>query len=319
MKAVFVGNGSWGNALADVARENGHDVAVLGRDDSYSPLSDADIIMLCVPSYALREVLRKINAESQPKRDCLFIGICKGIEFDEETGKTALASQIVKEELGRRYYAHLAGPGFAKGLDEKEDTRLVVTQEDWWNGVTLVSNSVPMTRRLLQNDFLKIQQSLDLIGLQVVGACRTTLSIVMGAAKELGYYHRKNTMAAIFGRIMVEINRFVAAFGGKQDTLVDIAGSGDLYLCNDPESRNFQLGERVAGICSEDPEQRKRLIETEVKCIGTVEGFLTSKTLWKIAQERNIDTPWTKAVYRLCHEGSDPRVIVAEILQRSVD
>lgn len=313
MKAVFVGNGSWGQALANVARENGHDIVVLARDNSYSPISDAEIVMLCVPSYALREVCGKIKQEAIPNKASLFIGTSKGIEPDT----LKLPWEIVCGTLEIEYYAHLGGPGFAKGILEGEDTRLVVTtsyyeeQRGW-----PLSNSVALTRQLLENERLKIYATHDLVGLEIIGACRTTLSIVMGAAKALSYDKHKNTMAAVFGRTMVEISRFVRQMGGHTETLLDVAGSGDLYLCNDEASRNFQLGEQIAGHSSKDPEQRKRLIETDVKCIGTVEGFLTSKALWEIAQKYQIDAPWTRAVYQLCHLGSDPQVILSEILQR---
>jgi glycerol-3-phosphate dehydrogenase (NAD(P)+) len=310
MTVGIVGGGSWGSALAKTIRQNGHLVGLWDRNPhrssvhSLSQLSECPMIIITVPSYGLRAVCRKIKKEiSSPK---ILIGTCKGIE--EITHY--FAHQIVIDVLGRVLYGHLGGPGFAKGLLQEEDTRLVIASEEE-EVRTIIS-------QILSNRFLSLQQTDDLIGLQVAGATRSPLSIARGAAFALGFGQRKNTMAAMFGRALAENARLAVALGGKIETFVDVAGAGDLFLCDNPESRNFLLGQRIVNEVPEDwsSEQRLDKIREIVKEIGTVEGYQTSKALYLLARKHGVEMPWIEEVYRVCHQGKPITQAIKTIQER---
>lgn len=325
MNVAVLGAGSWGLALAQTMARNGHTVYLWDRDTelmnclaktdrcteyiipsaTFPLLERVLLIFLVVPSYKMREVCRSVKYHCFPQ-GVAIIGTCKGIE--PET--LQFASQIVEEELGDVIYCHLGGPGFAKGLLEYEDTRLIVASKDGAARDSVV--------RALSNSFLSVQQTDDIIGLQVVGACRTTLSIARGAASALKYYQKQNTMGAMFGRVLAETGRLVRKLGGELQTVID--SSGDFSLCDDPESRNFALGRRIVQVAFPDewtPQKRLAKIQEAAGEIGTVEGFQTAKALHQLAHQHEVDMPWVKAVFDICHQGVSVSEVVESIQQRA--
>jgi glycerol-3-phosphate dehydrogenase (NAD(P)+) len=310
MTVGVLGAGSWGTALAQTIAENGYQTYLSSRHRnvwlSATPCTKkCQVVILAVPSWAFREVCQRLKEEGLPE-EMIIIGTCKGLEKDT----LYFASQIIEEVLGEVRYGHLGGPGFAKGLLQEEDTRLVIASEE--EEVRIIISQI------LSNRFLSLQQTDDLIGLQVAGATRTPLSIARGAAFALGFGQRKNTMAAMFGRALAENARLAVALGGKIETFVDVAGAGDLSLCDNPESRNFLLGQRIVNEVSEDwsSEQRVDKIREIVKEIGTVEGYQTSKALYLLARKHGVEMPWIEEVYQVCHQGKPITQAIKTIQKR---
>jgi glycerol-3-phosphate dehydrogenase len=65
VRAVVVGAGAWGTAVAHLLRERGHDVYVARRDTlDDAPYSEADLVVLAVPSHAFREVLGRVGGDA---------------------------------------------------------------------------------------------------------------------------------------------------------------------------------------------------------------------------------------------------------------
>src|SRR3546814_16372963 len=83
--------------------------------------------------------------------------------------------------------------------------------------------------------------SSDLIG----GAAKNVMAIGVGIAD--GMSLGANTRAALITRGLAEIMRLAIALGGKAETLMGLAGMGDLVLtCTDNQSRNRRLGSLLA-------------------------------------------------------------------------
>ena len=80
MRAVVVGAGAWGTAVAHLLRGRGHDVFVARRDALVdAPYTEADLVVLAVPSHAFREVLPHIAG------DAPILSLTKGL--DPSTGE----------------------------------------------------------------------------------------------------------------------------------------------------------------------------------------------------------------------------------------
>ena len=101
MRVKIIGNGNWGTALGKLLLENGHDISYWQNNEI---IDNTEIILLVVPTQALRSVLPKIVT-----KDLIIINCAKGIE--NTTHK--LPFQIVEEILGKTNYFSLIGPSFA--------------------------------------------------------------------------------------------------------------------------------------------------------------------------------------------------------------
>ncbi len=323
MKVAVIGSGSWGQALAHVIKGNGHQVQILaGRADKFSVDAAPELIILAIPSYAMREVCTKLSNEllwDVDMSSCCLVGTCKGIEYRvSKLKELSFTSEIVwnclSETLSEVQYGHLAGPAFAKGLKAKQQTRLILASEH--------EEVIQKVQQAFDNDFLLVHITDDLMGVQIAGACRTSFSILRGAGTALGYDKKKNSWAAILARFAAEVWRFAKAYQGQEarpETFLDVAFLGDLALCEDPESRNFLFGKEIVEKVSDDlsPKERIRAIQKLVTDRGTVEGYQTSEAFYQLAQDY-AEMPWIEAVYRFCHEGAKITDVIESILQRTI-
>ncbi|MBP1543486.1 MAG: glycerol-3-phosphate dehydrogenase, partial [Oscillospiraceae bacterium] len=87
-----------------------------------------------------------------------------------------------------------------------------------------------------------------------------------------------------------------------------MAGIGDLIVtCTSQHSRNFRAGNLI-GTGIPAPEA--------VAQVGTVEGYLSSKVAFKLAQQHGVDTPIIEQIVKICYEGSDPRESISALMTR---
>jgi glycerol-3-phosphate dehydrogenase (NAD(P)+) len=322
---AVLGAGSWGTALAILLSRNGAEVRMWGhlkeeieplqRDrenkyylpgttfpDSLHPTHDlkaalegADEVLIVVPSHVFRLVLEQIKPLI--KSETSLSWATKGLEPD--SGK--LLHEVAIEVLGERPVAVISGPTFAKEVAQGLPT-----------AITVASSSKKHAERLasyLNSDCFRAYTSDDIIGVQIGGCAKNVLAIAAGIADGLGF--GANTRAALITRGLAEIMRLGQALGGKPETLMGLAGLGDLALtCTDNQSRNRRMGLALA---------KGMTIEEARKEIGQeVEGVRTAKEVFNKAQANGVEMPITEQTYRVLYEGQDPRATVQALLARAV-
>ena len=133
------------------------------------------------------------------------------------------------------------------------------------------------------------------------------LAIAAGASDGLGFGH--NARAALITRGLAEIGRLSGALRGRRDTLMGLAGLGDLVLtCTGDLSRNRRVGLELArGL-----ELAKILAD-----LGHVaEGVAAARAAHILSRHHGIDMPIVDAVYRVLYENLSPRDAVLALLRR---
>lgn len=321
---AVLGSGSWGTALALQLCRTGHkvrlwghapdEVAALIRDrenklflpgfplpDGIDPitelddvLEECDDILLVVPSHAFAAVVRRIAPRLKPGTGVAWA--TKGLDPSSDR----LLHEVARETLGNRELAVVSGPSFAKEVAAGLPT-----------AVAVASSSTHFAQRiaaLLHGDRFRAYTNEDIIGVEVGGAAKNVLAIATGIADGLGF--GANTRAAIITRGLTELIRFGTALGGRRDTFMGLAGLGDLVLtCTDDQSRNRRMGLALArGL---DVTQAKQEIGQEV------EGVITAKTVWTIAQRLGLAMPITEQVFHVLYEGITPAEATAALLERT--
>lgn len=320
---TVLGAGSWGTALALVLARNGQEVRLWSREKAHvdamckervnnrylpnyyfpetlhvsdnleSSLDDVIDILIVVPSFAFQEIVIRIKPYINPNAR-----IAWGTKGLAATGY--LLHQVVEMELGHLTMAAISGPSLAIEVVANLPT-----------AIAIASNKVKFSKDLikrLHNPCFRVYQNDDMIGMELCGSVKNILAIATGIGDglELG----ANARAALITRGLAEMGRLVYAMGGKQETLVGLAGLGDLVLtCTDNQSRNRQFGLALGkGI---DP-------KTAEQAIGqAIEGLYNAAQVYKLAEEHVVEMPITHQVYRILHENLDPRQAVRELLERS--
>jgi glycerol-3-phosphate dehydrogenase (NAD(P)+) len=321
---AVLGAGSWGTALAVLLARNGHRVHLwdhfgslieaLRRDrenrrylpgvglpaevspvaDFASALAGAGELLIVVPSHAFAQVLSALPSPLPPALGVAWA--TKGLE--PETGR--LLHQVAEEILGPRQLAVVSGPSFAREVAANLPTAVTVASPD--------PEHARRVAGLLHGERFRAYTSDDIVGVQIGGAAKNVLAIATGIADGLGF--GANTRAALITRGLAELIRLGTALGGRQETLMGLAGLGDLVLtCTDDQSRNRRMGLALARGLTVD--------EAKVQIGQEVEGVITARSVHAIATGLGVEMPISEQVYRVLYEGITPDEATANLLTRS--
>lgn len=322
MNITIVGAGSWGIALATLLDINGHSVKMWSKNkneveminknhsiDRYLPgftiseniivydnmekaLENAEMIVMAVPSIAVRECARKVN---EYKKDCIVVDVAKGIE--EATLKRL--SEVIQEEMPAAKVVTLSGPSHAEEVVKKNPTAVTVASED-----IKIRNLVADTFR---NEFFRVYPNEDIIGVEIGGALKNIIAVCTGISDGLGL--GDNAKAGLITRGLAEITRLAVKMGANQDTLFGLAGLGDLVVtCGSKHSRNYRAGLLIG--------QGNDLQTTLNKINMVVEGVNTTKAGKKLGQKYDVELPIIEKANEILFEGKDPRTAVLELMTR---
>lgn len=306
--SVF-GAGSYGTALAIQLARNGQSVALWGRDEAVvasmrragvnsrylpdCPLPDrvqptADLAaaaaaprwLLAVPSHALDALLSQLaplrGAHTQ------VLSAAKG--FVPDTAQ--MPHEIVQQHLPGAAFVAISGPTFAAEVGRGVPS-----------AVTIASPDEELAREVaeqLHGPGMRAYTSTDVIGVAVGGGVKNVVAIAVGAADGLGL--GANTRALLITRGLSEMMRLSTALGGEKDTLMGLAGMGDLVLtCTDDQSRNRRFGKALGS--GDD------LAAAEDAIGQVVEGKRNAVEVHALAQRHGVDMPLAEEVYKVLHEG----------------
>ena len=267
---------------------------VVATSDLGTSLNEASLVLLATPSHAARELLTLMAP--QLDQTSIIVSVSKGIEI--ESGKRI--SEIAKEVVGSSYpFVCLSGPSFAKEVVEGHPTAIVAASRD------------NTAARTVQNDLsfenLRIYTNTDVIGAEIGGSVKNVMAIAAGMTAGMGF--GSNSVAALITRGLAEITRLARREGAQVETLMGLAGLGDLVLtCTGSLSRNRFVGEELG---------RGRTLEEILAQLNEVaEGIKTARAVKKLADRAGLEMPITNEVNAVLYDGKPARDAVAELMSR---
>jgi glycerol-3-phosphate dehydrogenase (NAD(P)+) len=302
-RAVVVGAGSFGTAAAVLLARGGFRTTLQARtpeqaqrlaDDrenrEYLPgvelpaqlriettragVARADFVFLAVPSRGLDVVIAELLERGLGPR-VRVVSLAKGLVPPDGVAPTVLLSQ----SLGASRVACVGGPAHAREMVNEGaglvaaavDERLALSLADVFNRAGLVC-----------------ERSDDPVGVELAGAAKNAAALAAGATEPLGL----NAAGAAAGHIFGEVWRFAALQGARPESMIGLAGTGDLVATAlAPQSRNRRAGELLGqGIpASEIPER-----------IGqAVEALDLVPMLARALERASVEAPVTHALDRL--------------------
>ena len=193
----------------------------------------------------------------------------------------------------------VSGPTFAEEVARGLPAALTVAATQGALAATVAA--------LLRGDTLRAYESDDLAGVEIGGAVKNVLAIAAGASDGLAFGH--NARAALITRGLAETGRLSAALGGKRETLMGLAGLGDLVLtCTGDLSRNRRVGLALA--------RGKRLPAILAELGHVAEGVTAAIAARALAAHHGVEMPICDIVCRVLHEDLPARLAVEELLKR---
>ncbi len=322
-KIAVIGSGTWGTALSLLLNANGNKVCMWSwkdeemeqlrktRENKNLPkikipdeieltsdleesMKDAEVILLAVPSVAIRETIEQ--AKQFIKNDQIIVIAAKGIE--ESTTKTM--TEIIKEVSPHIEVAVLSGPSHAEEVAVGIPTTCVIA--------TKKKDVAKELQDIFMNEYFRVYINPDIVGVELGGALKNIIALAAGIIDglELG----DNTKAALMTRGLLEITRIGAAMGADQRTFYGLTGFGDLIVtCNSIHSRNRKMGILLGKGYSMEESMK------EIEMV--VEGVYSARAAYKLAQKFNIEVPIIEAVNKVLFDDVKAKKMVSELMHRT--
>jgi glycerol-3-phosphate dehydrogenase (NAD(P)+) len=325
-RIAIIGAGSWGTALGVVTARAGHEVQLWARNadvvdsinrdhvnsvyltgtavpssvrataDITAVLDGAELVILAAPSHATRGLLTAMVPRL--RSEMIVVSATKGIEV--ETGKRI--SQVVCEvvpETSRPRFVCLSGPSFAKEVVERHPTAVVAASHDIEAG--------NMVQSELSFENLRIYTNNDVVGTELGGSVKNVMAIAAGMVAGLGF--GSNSIAALITRGLAEITRLGLSEGARVETLMGLAGLGDLVLtCTGSLSRNRFVGHELG--------RGRSLEEIAAGMTEIAEGVKTTLAVKRLADRLGVEMPITREVHAVLYEKKSAIDAAQELMTR---
>lgn len=302
-RAVVIGAGSFGTAVAVLlargglrttlqarTREQAERLAADRENTVYLPgvelprelrveavdagLARAEFVFLGVPSRGLDAVIAGLVERGLGPRASI-VSLSKGLVPPEGRAPTV----VLREHFAPERIACIGGPAHAREMVH-EGAGLVAASED--------EALAHQLARVFIRAGVVCEESNDPLGVELAGAAKNAAALAAGATERQGL----NAAGAAAGHIFAEVWRYAEAQGARADSMIGLAGTGDLVATAlAPQSRNRRAGELLAeGVPTAEIPER----------IGQAVEALESVPLLAAAIERaGIEAPVTGGLARL--------------------
>ena len=323
---LFIGGGSWGSALSFSLANKGISSSIWHRNhnvvksmaesrihylisslvlpsniifvsDINLSLKNADIIIIAIPSQAIRKFL--IKNKKYFSKNKIIVNVSKGIENDS----LMTMSQVIKDVLGKDYnkIVTLSGPSHAEELIKLNPTTLVSASFD--------KKSARKIQTIFSSDFLRTYYNKDILGVELGGSIKNIIAIASGICDGIGY--GDNTKAALLTRGILEISNLGVLMGAKSSTFQGLSGIGDLIVTAlSKHSRNRMVGQEIG--------KGKKLKTILSQMDMVAEGVKTSISVNQLRIKYKAEMPICKSVFNILFHGKNPKASVYELMNREI-
>jgi len=266
-----------GTAFSFPCADNNHVVSIIGthlendfidqiNSKKKHPALDCD-----VPKNVKFSKIEKLEEEINKKVDLIVVAvISKGIEWASIELSKVIKSNIPililtkglainnnnyeilahkmerlmkKNGIKKTNISAAGGPCLAKGLANRIHTSVVFANTD--------IKIAEQISHLVSTDYYHVFTSDDVIGVEMCAAIKNIFSMAIGASQGLCHLSASkkikennylNTAAALIQESIYEMTIFTEKLKGKKETVMGLAGIGDLYVSADG-GRNSKMGE----------------------------------------------------------------------------
>lgn len=322
-RVAMLGGGSWATALAKLLLQRGkHLLWYMRRQDRiddfvaqrHNPvylsdvrfdtdriifsadineiLTEADTIVLAVPSPFLKSHLEKINVDISDKN---IVTAVKGIVPDE--------NRIVTDYLADRYGCKrenmlvIGGPCHAEEVALERLSYLTI-------GCSDIDKAHKFAGRLAGKQ-LKTIVSDDVDGIEYAAVLKNVYAIAGGIIS--GMKAGDNFLAMMVCNATREMQRFInAAAPSDNRDICNSAYLGDLLVTAYSRfSRNHNFGSMIGKGYS------VKVAKMEMEMVA--EGYYGTKCMHEINADLHVDMPIAECVYKILYENADPRIAIEAI------
>lgn len=266
MNIVILGAGKFGKAMGHVLAKRKPALVDI-EDGSYSDrskrkISEAELLIICVPSQALKNCCKMIKPLL---KNVKIISCIKALYEGMKT-----PTEIIKEELGVNAGA-LSGLNFAEEIMKDIPTRTTIAGPSWVKEVS----------KLFKTKHFHPHVYSDAVGLEFGSAAKNVLALAVGIIEGKYGKNSLNMQGALLAKGIEELSEVCKKCKNKK--IPKLPFFADVFGSCKANSRNLEFG--------------KALVECKKCKTDTVEGLQTLKRIHNCAK-----TPLIKTLYEIVYK-----------------
>ena len=323
-RITIMGSGSWGTAFALVVSDAGNQVTLWARrpeladkinfdhcnpdyfpdltlpeslqavSDPQQAMSEADFVVLAVPSQSLRS-----NLSHWPiPENAIVVSLAKGIEL----GSGLRMSEVIAEagQIPLERIVVVTGPNLAREIAERQPSASVVA--------SISPTTAEAFQAVCHTARFRAYTNTDVVGCELGGATKNVIALAVGMAIGLGL--GANATASVITRGLAEITRLGLALGADPYTFSGLAGLGDLVAtCSSPLSRNRSFGEELG--------RGRTVAEITASTRQVAEGVKSCASITELAAKHDVELPIVENVAAVIAGELTPAEMITALMSRS--
>jgi glycerol-3-phosphate dehydrogenase (NAD(P)+) len=276
-------------------------VSLHDAGDLAAALDGADLVAVAISSEGVLEVARRAAATIAPGTPLL---LCTKGFGRRPGGPVELLPPLVAEALGPLGAScpvlGVGGPCKANEVAAGRPTAAVLAGAD--------RAVVAGCAGALTTPAYRVACSDDLAGVEAAAATKNVYAVAVGVCHgltEAGGEPWHDLAAATFTQAVAEMRRLAVALGGREETVLGLAGLGDLEVTS-LSGRNRVFGARVGR--GEPP---AGALAAMAAAGQTVEGVPAARLALDLAAQHGLRLPLLAAVNRILDGAPDPTALLA--------
>ena len=192
-----------------------------------------DLIVVGVNSKGINWVVDQLSVVLNDSTLSPILMLTKGLSIYENKYEL-LVDKLERLLISKGYkninISAVGGPCLAIGLANKVHTSVIFANKNL--------STVEWLKDILTTDYYHPSISNDMIGVEVCAAIKNIFSMGIGSTKDL------NAAAGLIQQSIDEMIIFTEKLEGKKETVIGLAGIGDLYVSADG-GRNSKMGQYI--------------------------------------------------------------------------
>ena len=153
--------------------------------------------------------------------------LTKGLKYEKKNKKIWTISEQLIKNYNVSNVTVLKGPCLAKELARKNQTSVIIANKN-----IKIAKSIG---KMISTRYYLTEYSKDVAGIEVSSAIKNIYSMIIGAGQSL------NSSSNLFQKSILEMKYLIKYFKGKEETILGLAGVGDLYV-SAAGGRNSKMG-----------------------------------------------------------------------------
>ncbi len=183
-----------------------------------------DLIVIALSLSGINFIGKELK-DSKIKTPILVL--TKGLSYEKKNNKILTISEQLKKNYNLINISVLKGPCLAKELARKNKTSVVIANKN-----LKIAKSIG---KQISTKYYETEYSKDVRGVEVCSAIKNIYSMIIGAGQSL------NSSSNLFQKSILEMQYLIKYFKGKDETILGLAGVGDLYV-SAAGGRNSKMG-----------------------------------------------------------------------------